>query len=90
MSCPYPSGRLARWSLCHQDFDFCVIHKPGECDKVPDALSHNLLQRTDSPIDLLPDYALIGDVDIRTLPPVMQADRLHIWQLQLEDAEIFL
>uniref|UniRef100_A0A3B3D9F3 ribonuclease H n=1 Tax=Oryzias melastigma TaxID=30732 RepID=A0A3B3D9F3_ORYME len=54
MSRPNPSGRLARWSLRLQDFDFNIIHKPGENNKVPDALSRNPLPAVDTPLDLLP------------------------------------
>lgn len=86
MSRPNPTGRLARWSLRLQDFDFTIVHKPGTHNKVPDALSRNPLPLTcDSPTDLLPDHAVIGSLDIRALPPVMLADRPHLRQLQLDD-----
>ena len=55
MSRPNTSGRLAWWSLRLQDFDFSVVHRPGECNKVPDVLSHNPLPTVGSPVDLLPD-----------------------------------
>ncbi|CAI5682831.1 unnamed protein product [Oreochromis niloticus] len=85
MSRPNPSGRLARWSLRLQDFDFSIIHKPGERNKVPDALSRNPLPDVDAPIDLLPPYAVIGSMDLRALPSVIVSDRPHVCQLQLED-----
>uniref|UniRef100_A0A3B5AYR2 Reverse transcriptase RNase H-like domain-containing protein n=1 Tax=Stegastes partitus TaxID=144197 RepID=A0A3B5AYR2_9TELE len=85
MSRPNPSGRLARWSLRPQDFEFSIVHKPGERNKVPDALSQNPLPTNDSPMDLLPEYAVIGRLDLRALPPVMLADRPHVQQIQLED-----
>lgn len=85
MSRPNPSGRLARWSLRLQDFDFSIVHKPGKHNKVPDALSRNHLPATDTPMDLLPAYAVIGSLDLRTLPPVMLTDHSHVRQLQLED-----
>lgn len=89
MSRPNPSGRLARWSLRLQDFDFSIVHKPGTRNTVPDALSRNPLPLTsDTPIDLLPEYALIGSLDLRTLPPVLLADRSHLKQLQRDDPDI--
>lgn len=89
MSGPNRSGRLARWSLRLQDFDFSIVHKPGTRNTVPDALSRNSLPLTDdAPIDLLPDYAVIGSLDLRALPPVLLADRSHLKQLQNDDPDI--
>lgn len=86
MSRPNPSGRLARWSLRLQDFDFTIAHKPGKHNNVPDALSRNPLPScSDTPTDLLPEYSVIGSLDLRTLPPVLLADRSHVRQLQLDD-----
>uniref|UniRef100_H3AST2 Gypsy retrotransposon integrase-like protein 1 n=1 Tax=Latimeria chalumnae TaxID=7897 RepID=H3AST2_LATCH len=44
MNRPDPTGRLARWCLRLQEFDFSVIHKPGCHNQVPDTLSRNPLQ----------------------------------------------
>ncbi len=85
MSRPNPTGRLARWSLRLQDFDFDVVHKPESRNKVPDALSRNPLQDDVPPMDILPDYAVIGGLDLRTLSSVTLTDRSHIRQLQLDD-----
>ncbi len=71
MSRPNLSGRLARWSLRLQDFDFDIVHKPGTSNQVPDALSRNPVSPCESPLGLLPDYAIIGGLDLRTLPPVI-------------------
>ncbi|KAK3508128.1 hypothetical protein QTP70_015177 [Hemibagrus guttatus] len=77
--------RLARWSLRLQDVDFKMVHKPGSQNKVPDALSRNPLTDNESPMDLLPDYAVIGGLDLRTLPSVALTDRFHVRKLQLDD-----
>lgn len=39
-----PHGRLARWAMKLQQFDFDIIHRPGKCHIVPDALSRGVLQ----------------------------------------------
>ncbi len=49
MSRPNLSGRLARWSLWLQDFDFYIP-------------SSGVL------LEVLPDFAIIGGLDLRTLP----------------------
>ena len=39
MSLADPSGRLARWSLLIQQFDFDAVHRPGVVNGNADALS---------------------------------------------------
>ncbi|KAL6460187.1 hypothetical protein MHYP_G00319460 [Metynnis hypsauchen] len=85
MSRPNPSGRLARWSLSLQDFDFSVVHKPRAKNKVPVALSRNPQPSVGATMDILPDFAIIGSLDFCALPPVMPTDREHLRQLQLDD-----
>ncbi|KAK9752585.1 hypothetical protein QE152_g4157 [Popillia japonica] len=34
-----PSGRLARWAVRIQQYDFTIVHRKGEEHAVPDALS---------------------------------------------------
>lgn len=86
MSHPNPSGRLARWSLRLQDFYFTIVHKPGMHNNVPDALSRNPLPLScDTPTDLLPEYAVIGGLDLHALSPVLLADWSQVKQLQLDD-----
>lgn len=75
MSRPNLTGRLARWSLRLQDFDFNIVHKPGVSNKVPDAQSRNPKPSCDAPIDILPEYAVIGGLDLHVLPPVIFSDR---------------
>ncbi len=52
---------------------------------MPDALSRNPLQDDVPPMDLLPDYAVIGGLDLCALSSVTLTDRSHIRQLQLDD-----
>lgn len=80
MSCPNPSGRLACWSLRLQDFDFSIVHKPGTRNPLP--------LTDDAPIDLLPDCAIIGSLDLCTLPPVLLAERSHLKELKNNDPDI--
>lgn len=68
MSRPKPTGRIAHRSLRFQNFDFSVVHKPGERNKVTDAFSRNPLPATDAPMNLLPEYAMIGSLDLCALP----------------------
>ncbi len=81
MSRPNLSGRLARWSLGLQNFDFDIVHKPVTSNQVPNALSRNPVSPCESPLGLLPDYAIIGGLDLRTLPPVIFSDRVHLRQM---------
>uniref|UniRef100_A0A671MRQ1 Reverse transcriptase RNase H-like domain-containing protein n=1 Tax=Sinocyclocheilus anshuiensis TaxID=1608454 RepID=A0A671MRQ1_9TELE len=71
MSRPNPTGRLARWSLRLQDFDFEIIHKPGVSNSVPDSLSRNPLPSCGQPFDILPDRAVLGRLDLRLLLSVL-------------------
>ncbi|CAG5927211.1 unnamed protein product [Menidia menidia] len=86
MSRPNPTGRPARLSLQLQDLDFTIVHKPSAHNNVPDALSRNPLPMScDTPIDHLPEYAVICSLDLRALPPVLLEDCTHVKQLQLDD-----
>jgi len=41
MSLKNPAGRLARWVMELQQFDFFITHRKGKCMEAPDALSRN-------------------------------------------------
>ena len=34
-----PTGRLARWALVMQQWDFSIVHRKGALNQLPDALS---------------------------------------------------
>lgn len=66
MNCPDPLGRLARWCLTLQEFDFNIVHRPGKQNLVPDALSRNPTLVAMEPTGVLPDHALIYSLNPRT------------------------
>lgn len=54
-----PSGRLARWSLRMQAYEFDLIHRKGKCNDLPDALSRNIaaIQLCDTSFETDPWYS---------------------------------
>ncbi|KAL6481161.1 hypothetical protein MHYP_G00092410 [Metynnis hypsauchen] len=84
MSRPNPSGRLARWCLRLQDFDVRLVHKPGPQNTVPDALSRNPLDVDVTPIDILPRYAVVAGLDLKSQPLIELSDKEHLRCLQRE------
>ncbi|KAJ3656579.1 hypothetical protein Zmor_015648 [Zophobas morio] len=51
-----PSGRLARWSLRLQGYDFEIVHRKGKSNVVPDALSRAINAVDVQPADHDPWY----------------------------------
>ena len=51
-----PSGRLARWSLRLQGYDFEIVHRKGKSNVVPDALSRAINAVDVQPTDHDPWY----------------------------------
>lgn len=47
-----PTGRLARWAVKLQQFDFEIVHRKGKCHVVPDALSRIHTEVNSLEIDL--------------------------------------
>ena len=48
-----PSGRLGRWAVRLQQFDFSIIHRKGKEHQAPDALSRNPLPNEGDSVDLI-------------------------------------
>ena len=68
-----PKGRLARWVVTLQEFDFEVVHKPGKENKVADCLSR-AHANSDSPAeDYDDDVPVPGmDDDFGPTPPFVE------------------
>jgi transposase InsO family protein len=60
-----PSGRLSRWALRLQGYDFDIIHRRGKDNVVPDALSRGV-EKVEA-INLLPPSNLFDPLDIDDL-----------------------
>lgn len=58
-----PTGRLARWALRLQAFDFDIIHRKGKEHVVPDFLSRLPLETGEAQQDLLWVYAITETTD---------------------------
>lgn len=56
-----PTGRLARWALRLQPFDYTIIHRKGKDHVVPDFLSRNVDSITVTP-KTIEDFANTSDI----------------------------
>ncbi|TRY57025.1 hypothetical protein DNTS_023931, partial [Danionella cerebrum] len=79
---PEEGGRFAE-AILSPGNDFAS--NPGTRNKVPDALSRNPLQSDELPMDILPEYAIIGGLELRFPTTLPLSDRSQVRELQLED-----
>ncbi len=87
MSCPNLSGRLARWSLRLQDFDFDIVHKLGTSNQVPDALYLTPFLPVSHHWYFSPIMPLLGALTCVLYPLWFFSDREHLRQMQLNDPD---
>lgn len=88
------SGRLARWSLSLQAYDFSIEHRKGSANVVPDALSRVFVDELQQLDDLAPPFDFSHDAydDLSYAAHrtriLNEADRLP--DLQVRDRQIFI
>ena len=77
-----PTGRLARWALRLQHFDFEIIHRPGAANGNADAISRRSYSLPPSALSVTlepPSLAVIDD-----LSPSLQS----LYKLQCQDKDL--
>ena len=83
MSIKQATGRLARWAVLLQGYDFEVCHKAGIRNEVADALSRRTYpERTDQtsdPVDEIPspDIATVSSLQFMEAPPQVHEFPMH-------------
>lgn len=87
------NGRLARWSLKLQGYDFTIEHRKGSANIVPDALSRVFVEelsgeKSEWPMDL-GDEAF-DDPDYHALRERISADSVRLPDLQLRDGKVYI
>ena len=89
MSISDPSGRLARWSLLVQQYDFEIRHRPGAAHANADALSRRLYTFTSLSISAydVPGVQTPRVCDLQRRDPDLSdlVQYLEIWKLPDHD-----
>ena len=78
-----PTGRLARWALQLQQYDFDVLHRPGSSNGNADALSRRPYTSSKSPVSTSPSVVVIDNV-------ISSVQRLHTLQRQDADLSVII
>lgn len=80
-----PTGRLARWALRLQAYDFELIHRKGKLHVVPDAISRAILMLTTSDINDTTDKWYLELYDNATKEPQMNDNvKIHNGMLYIK------
>lgn len=79
-----PSGRLARWAVSLQQYDFSITHRKGRCMEAPDALSRNPVEDVCSEACVDPPTAV--SVCLVDLPEEIEDEWYHNLMKRVEDA----
>lgn len=88
------TGRLARWSLKLQGYDFEIEHRKGSANVVPDALSRVFVEEVDSsevansPLDL--DSEAFDCDEYRALRTRIVTDKERLPDLQVRDRYVYV
>ena len=84
-----PKGRLARWALRMQGFNYEIGYRPGALNHVPDMLSRNPVNLNDD--DFLPEVFEINELEEISLNkfPLFEAfKREHLVAAQKDDTQL--
>lgn len=73
------AGRLHRWAITLQDYNFEIVHTPGKLNSVPDALSRATVARVNEQRDVMGVRAATGETN--DAAGLMATDSVAVMQL---------
>ncbi|KAK3917306.1 Transposon Ty3-I Gag-Pol polyprotein, partial [Frankliniella fusca] len=78
-----PVGRLGRWAVRLQQYDYKVIHRKGKEHQAPDALSRAALPYSGETVDLITVENPVDPWYVKMLKEVeADPDKYHLWKAQ--------